>query len=69
MKAAIERNPRPDAPDLEKWLQVAAGALHLSGWRFDMATGNMYSHERASCSFVVIDRDLAERLFARLGKA
>jgi carbonic anhydrase len=115
MKAAMERNPRPDAPNLEKWLhhartaafrlehegaldatlkphdqlsqlnvlvqlehlmsypivraRVAAGTLRLSGWWFDIASGNMYSYERASRSFVVIDRQLAERLIARLGEA
>jgi hypothetical protein len=29
----------------------------------------MYSYERASRSFAVIDRHLAERLIARLGEA
>lgn len=49
--------------------QVAAGALHLSGWWFDIATGDMYSYEPASRSFEVIDRQVAERLIARLGAA
>ena len=49
--------------------QVAAGALQLSGWWFNIATGDMFSYERASRSFEVIDRKLAERLIARLGKA
>jgi carbonic anhydrase len=49
--------------------QVAAGVLRLSGWWFDIAAGNMYSYERTSRSFVVIDRELAERLIARLGEA
>jgi carbonic anhydrase len=49
--------------------QVAAGTLHLSGWWFDIATGNMYSYERASRSFEVIDGRVAERLIARLGEA
>jgi carbonic anhydrase len=49
--------------------QVAAGTLHLSGWWFDIATGDMYSYERASRSFEVIDRQVAERLIARLGEA
>ena len=48
---------------------VAAGALQLSGWWFDIASGNMYSYERASRSFAVIDRQLAERLIARLREA
>ncbi len=114
MKAAMTRSPRPDAPNLERWLhhartaafrlehegaldatikphdqlsqlnvlvqlehlmsypivraRVAAGTLRLSGWWFDIASGNMYSYERASRSFVVIDRQLAERLIARLGE-
>jgi carbonic anhydrase len=46
--------------------QVAARALVLSGWWFDIATGDMYAYERASRSFEVIDRALAERLAARL---
>ncbi|APA85073.1 carbonic anhydrase [Paraburkholderia sprentiae WSM5005] len=46
--------------------QVTAGALVLSGWWFDIASGNMYAYERASRSFEVIDRALAERLAARL---
>ena len=48
--------------------RVGAGTLHLSGWWFDIASGNMYSYERASRSFVIIDRQLAERLIARLGE-
>ena len=46
--------------------KVAAGALHLSGWWFDIATGTMYAYERASRSFEVIDRKMAERLVRRL---
>ena len=115
MKAVMARNPKPDTPNLEKWLhhasaaafrlehegaldaalqphdqlsqlnvlvqlehlmsypivraQVAAGTLHLSGWWFDIATGNMYAYERASRSFEVIDRQVAERMIARLGEA
>jgi carbonic anhydrase len=49
--------------------KVAAGTLHLSGWWFDIATGNMYAYERARRSFAVIDQQLAERLIARLGEA
>jgi len=49
--------------------QVVAGTLHLFGWWFDIATGDMYSYERASRSFEVIDGQVAERLIARLGKA
>ena len=46
--------------------QVAAGALVLSGWWFDIATGSMYTYERDSRSFELIDRAVAERMVARL---
>jgi len=115
MKAVLARNPRPDAPNLEKWLhhastaafrlehegaleatlpphdqlsqlnvlvqlehlmsypllraKIAAGTLHLSGWWFDIATGSMYSYERTSRSFAVIDRQIADRLIERLSEA
>jgi carbonic anhydrase len=46
--------------------RVAAGALRLSGWWFDIATGSMYAYERASRSFAVIDRAVAGRLIGRL---
>ncbi len=46
--------------------QVAVGALHLSGWWFDIATGDMYAYERANRLFEIIDRQEAERLVARL---
>ena len=46
--------------------QVAAGALVLSGWWFDIATGTMYNYERTSRSFELIDRSVAERMVARL---
>jgi carbonic anhydrase len=115
MKAVMARNPKPNAPNFEKWLhhastaafrlkhegaldatlqphdqlsqlnvlvqlehlmsypvvraQVADCKLHLSGWWFDIATGNMYSYEPANRSFAVIDRQVAERLIARLGDA
>jgi carbonic anhydrase len=36
--------------------QVTAGALVLSGWCFDIATGDMYAYERTSRAFEVIDR-------------
>ena len=49
--------------------KVAAGTLHLSGWWFDIATGAMYSYERSSRSFAVIDRQIAEQLIARLDGA
>lgn len=43
-----------------------AGALVLSGWWFDIATGDMYAYERTSRSFEVIDRAMADRMIARL---
>lgn len=46
--------------------QVAAGTLHLSGWWFDIATGDMYAYERATRSFALIDRRLALELAERL---
>ncbi len=49
--------------------QVTAGTLHLSGWWFDIATGDMYAYERTSRSFEVIDRQVAERIVGRLGEA
>ena len=42
--------------------QVAAGALRLTGWWFEIGNGHMYTYERASRSFVVIDRQSASRL-------
>src|SRR3982751_482341 len=46
--------------------RVMAGALVLSAWWFDIGTGDMYAYERASRSFEVIDRAVAERIVARL---
>jgi carbonic anhydrase len=48
--------------------RVQAGALHLAGWWFDIATGEMYSYERDSRSFEPIERKLAARLIARFGE-
>lgn len=42
--------------------EVDRGALQLSGWWFDIATGDMYAYRRESRSFVVIDRELAMRM-------
>jgi carbonic anhydrase len=41
---------------------VARGALQLSGWWFDIATGDMYAYRPETRTFAVIDRRLAERL-------
>jgi len=46
--------------------RVAAGTLRVSAWWFDVALGTMYAYERASRSFEVIDRAVAERLATRL---
>jgi len=43
---------------------VEASALRLSGWWFDIATGDMYTHRLETGSFEVIDRRLADRLIA-----
>ena len=46
--------------------RVAAKTLHLSGWWFDIATGDMYCYEPSSRAFEIIDRREAERLVGRL---
>ena len=46
--------------------RVHSGALHLSGFWFDIATGSMYACERKTRRFEVIDRTEADRLLARL---
>lgn len=45
--------------------RVASGALHLNGWWFDIATGEMLAYERESRSFERIDRKTAERFLER----
>jgi len=47
--------------------QVEAKRLRLSGWWFNIATGEMYAYERSSRSFVAIERELANRLIRMLG--
>ena len=49
--------------------RVAAGELALSGWWFDIATGDMYSYERARRSFGLIDRAMAERMIAQIARS
>jgi len=46
--------------------RVQAKLLSLSGWWFDIASGGMYSYERKSRSFTVIDRSNAERILQEL---
>lgn len=45
--------------------RVRSGTLHLSGWWFDIATGEMLAYERESRCFERIDRKTAERLLER----
>ncbi|HVS33975.1 MAG TPA: carbonic anhydrase [Gemmataceae bacterium] len=42
--------------------RLADGSLRLSGWWFDIASGNMFAYQREKRLFEVIDRDAAERL-------
>ena len=42
--------------------RIATGALHLSGWWFDIAKGDMYIYQRERRNFEIIDRKVAERL-------
>jgi carbonic anhydrase len=44
--------------------RVAAGTLRLSGWWFEVASGTMYTYDRTSRTFEIIDRQMAERLAA-----
>ncbi len=46
--------------------RVAAGTLHLAGWWFDIATGEMRADERESRRFEPITRLSAERILSRL---
>ena len=46
--------------------QVRAGKLQLSGWWFEVATGEMLAYSRETRTFERIDRHMAERMIARL---
>ncbi len=46
--------------------RVAAGALHLSGFWFNIGKGEVSAYERDRRSFVAIDREEAEHLSQRL---
>jgi len=46
--------------------RVLAKTLRLSGWWFDVGSRSMYAYDRGTRSFEVIDREMAERLIARL---
>lgn len=45
--------------------RLAAGALHLHGWWFDIARGEMSAYDREARVFETIDRPTAERLVNR----
>lgn len=45
--------------------RVEAGTLHLAGWWFNIATGDMFSYESASRSFELIERRRSADLMAR----
>ena len=46
--------------------KVLAGTLCLSGWWFDVASGSMHAYDSGHRMFEIIDRQMAERLIARL---
>jgi carbonic anhydrase len=46
--------------------RLTSGTLHLSGWWFDIANGEMLAYQRESRKFEAIDRDSAERMLSRL---
>ncbi len=45
--------------------RIVEGTLHLSGWWFDIATGEMYVYQREARRFEIIDRNAAERLISQ----
>jgi len=46
--------------------RVADGTLHLSGWWFEIAKGEMWAYDRESRAFEIIARETAERFLHRL---
>jgi carbonic anhydrase len=46
--------------------RLAKGALHLSGWWFDIAKGEMLAYQRETRSFQLIDRTTAEHMLDHL---
>jgi carbonic anhydrase len=74
MKAALARKPLPEVlVQLEHLAsypivraRLADGSLHLSGWWFDIARGDMLAYQRETRSFESIDRAMAERMLSRL---
>jgi carbonic anhydrase len=45
--------------------RVAAGTLHLGGWWFDIAKGDMYAYQRENRRFEIIDRNSAEQILCQ----
>ena len=48
--------------------KVLTGELCLSGWWFDVASGDMYAYDGESPLFEMIDRQMAEHPIARVGR-
>jgi len=46
--------------------RIADGSLHLSGWWFEIAKGEVYVYQREERRFEIIDRTAAERLISQL---
>jgi carbonic anhydrase len=42
--------------------RLADGTLHLGGWWFDIACGDVYAYQREHRRFEIIDRESAERI-------
>jgi carbonic anhydrase len=49
--------------------RTAAGTLLLYGWWFDIGSGQMFTYQRETRSFVAIDRAVAERLLTQLSSS
>jgi carbonic anhydrase len=46
--------------------RIADKSLHMFGWWFDIAKGDMYNYQRETRRFEIIDRTAAERLISKL---
>jgi hypothetical protein len=49
--------------------RIADDTLHLSGWWFDIARGEMQLYDRESRKFQPLTRDVAERYLERFDPA
>lgn len=49
--------------------RVASGELQLSAWWFDIASGDMMAYDREAATFHVIDREMADKMVARLARS